>query len=154
MFKEYGGTPIPEGSINGEQLRKYVAEARERYGLIGNNNITDEEIAQALYKHINEQNVSINPLTNEPLIGFRGDTQRYTQLKKRMSPEELAKGSGTMDNSLGNLFLGEMPHNYQQGLDRYLVTARPEPHFAFPDKVVLNPNSSATGANYQKIIRI
>ena len=152
MFKEYGGTPIPEGSINGEQLRKYVAEARERYGLIGNNNITDEEIAQALYKHINEQNVSINPLTNEPLIGFRGDTQRYTQLKKRMSPEELAKRSGTMDNSLGNLFLGEMPHNYQQGLDRYLVTARPEPHFAFPDKVVLNPNSSATGANYQNLM--
>jgi hypothetical protein len=54
MFKEYGGTPIPEGSINGEQLRKYVMEARERYGLIGNNNITDEEIAQALYKHSKE----------------------------------------------------------------------------------------------------
>lgn len=51
MFKEYGGTPIPEGSLNGDQLRKYVMEARERYGLI---NISDEEIAQALYKHTNE----------------------------------------------------------------------------------------------------
>ena len=28
MFKEYGGTPIPEGSLNGDQLRKYVMEAR------------------------------------------------------------------------------------------------------------------------------
>jgi hypothetical protein len=54
MFKEYGGEPIPEGSINGEQLRKYVTEARERYGLVGNNNVTDEEIAQALYKHSKE----------------------------------------------------------------------------------------------------
>ena len=29
-------------------------EARERYGLIDNPNISDEEIAQALYKHTNE----------------------------------------------------------------------------------------------------
>ena len=54
MFKEYGGTPIPEGSINGDQLRRYVMEARERYGLMNNTNISDEEIAQALYKHTNE----------------------------------------------------------------------------------------------------
>ena len=51
MFKQYGGIKIPEGSINGKQLRMYVPEARERYGLVGNTNITDEEIAQALYKH-------------------------------------------------------------------------------------------------------
>ena len=69
MFKEYGGETIPKGSINGQQLRKYVSEARERYGLVGNPNISDEEIAQALYKHskelggntaaINEYNSSI-----------------------------------------------------------------------------------------------
>jgi hypothetical protein len=27
---------------------------REKYGLLGNNNITDEEIIQALYKHSKE----------------------------------------------------------------------------------------------------
>ena len=40
---------------------------------------------------------------------FRGDTKRYTELKPRITPEELAKGGGTMDNSLGTLFLGELP---------------------------------------------
>ena len=125
MFKEYGGTPIPEGSINGEQLRKYVAEARERYGLIGNNNVTDEEIAQALYKHSKElgRNTAAVNAQGEPQLLFRGDTRRYTQLKERMSPEELAKKSGTMDNSLGNLFLGEFPDSYR-GVDRYIGTWR------------------------------
>lgn len=125
MFKEYGGTPIPEGSINGEQLRKYVAEARERYGLVGNNNVTDEEIAQALYKHSKELggNTAAVNAQGEPQLLFRGDTQRYTQLKKRMSPEELAKKSGTMDNSLGNLFLGEFPDSWR-GVDRYIGTWR------------------------------
>lgn len=125
MFKEYGGESIPEGSINGEQLRKYVAEARERYGLVGNNNVTDEEIAQALYKHSKELggNTAAVNAQGEPQLLFRGDTQRYTQLKKRMSPEELAKKSGTMDNSLGNLFLGEFPDSWR-GVDRYIGTWR------------------------------
>jgi hypothetical protein len=42
-----------------------------------------------------------------------------------MSPEELATKSGTMDNSLGNLFLGELPGTAgkrTRGLERYLVT--------------------------------
>ena len=123
MFKEYGGTPIPEGSINGEQLRKYVAEARERYGLVGNNNVTDEEIAQALYKHSKELggNTAAVNAQGEPQLLFRGDTRRYTQLKERISPEELAKKSGTMDNSLGNLFLGEFPDSWR-GVDRYIGT--------------------------------
>lgn len=127
MFKEYGGEPIPEGSINGEQLRKYVTEARERYGLRDNENITDEEIAQALYKHSKElggNTAAINS-QGEPQLLFRGDTRRYTQLKERMSPEELATKSGTMDNSLGNLFLGELPGTAgkrTRGLERYLVT--------------------------------
>jgi hypothetical protein len=40
-----------------------------------------------------------------------------------MSPEELAKKSGTMDNSLGNLFLGEFPDSWR-GVDRYIGTWR------------------------------
>lgn len=125
MFKEYGGTPIPEGSINGDQLRMYVNEARERYGLVGNNNISDEEIAQALYKHTNELgkgSAAVNS-QGEPQLLFRGDTKAYTQLKDHPSPTDLATKSGTMDNSLGTLFLGELPgtgHN-SAGLERYLV---------------------------------
>lgn len=127
MFKEYGGTPIPEGSINGDQLRKYVMEARERYGLMGNNNISDEEIAQALYKHTNELgkgSAAINS-QGEPQLLFRGDTKAYTQLKPRVSPEELYEQKGTMDNSLGTLFLGEMPKGTggDQGVAKYLNTA-------------------------------
>lgn len=123
MFKEYGGEQIPEGSINGEQIRKYVPEARERYGLVGNDNITDEEIAQALYKHSKELggNTAAVNAQGEPQLLFRGDTRRYTELKERMSPEELAKKSGTMDNSLGNLFLGEFPNSFR-GVDRYIGT--------------------------------
>lgn len=125
MFKEYGGTPIPEGSLNGDQLRKYVMEARERYGLINNPNISDEEIAQALYKHTNELgkgSAAINS-QGEPQLLFRGDTKAYTQLKDHPSPTDLATKSGTMDNSLGTLFLGELPGTGQkgQGLERYLV---------------------------------
>lgn len=125
MFKEYGGTPIPEGSLNGDQLRKYVMEARERYGLIDNPNISDEEIAQALYKHTNELgkgSAAINS-QGEPQLLFRGDTKAYTQLKDHPSPTDLATKSGTMDNSLGTLFLGELPGTGQkgQGLERYLV---------------------------------
>ena len=125
MFKEYGGTPIPEGSINGDQLRKYVMEARERYGLVENNNISDEEIAQALYKHTNELgkgSAAINS-QGEPQLLFRGDTKAYTQLKDHPSPTDLATKSGTMDNSLGTLFLGELPGTGQKsgGLERYLV---------------------------------
>lgn len=125
MFKEYGGTPIPEGSLNGDQLRKYVMEARERYGLMDNPNISDEEIAQALYKHTNELgkgSAAINS-QGEPQLLFRGDTKAYTQLKDHISPTDLATKSGTMDNSLGTLFLGELPGTGQkgQGLERYLV---------------------------------
>lgn len=125
MFKEYGGTPIPEGSINGDQLRMYINEAIERYGLMENNNISDEEIAQALYKHTNELgkgSAAVNT-QGEPQLLFRGDTKAYTQLKDHPSPTDLATKSGTMDNSLGTLFLGELPgigHN-SAGLERYLV---------------------------------
>lgn len=119
MFKEYGGTPIPEGSLNGNQLRKYVMEARERYGLIDNPNISDEEIAQALYKHTNELgkgSAAINS-QGEPQLLFRGDTKAYTQLKDHIYPEKLVENKGTMDNSLGTLFTGEFPGTLQDRFD-------------------------------------
>lgn len=125
MFKEYGGVEIPEGSINGDQLRKYVAEARERYGIVGRLDITDEEIAQALYKQtleLGEGTAAVNA-QGEPQLLFRGDTKRYPTLRPSISPIELASKSGTMDNSLGTLFLGEFPFSYQ-GADRYLGTYR------------------------------
>ena len=111
MFKEYGGEKIPENSVNGPQLRAYVKEAREVYGLQGNTDITDEEIAQALYKQSKElsKNSKVVNEQGEPQLLFRGDTKDYTTLKDRPSPNEMVDASGTMDNSLGTLFLGEYP---------------------------------------------
>lgn len=111
MFKEYGVANIPENSQLVESLRKYVPEVRERYGLVGNNNITDEEILGSLYKKAFElggDTAAVNEF-GEPLVLFRGDTKRYPALRPKMSPEELATKKGTMDNSLGTLFLGEFP---------------------------------------------
>lgn len=127
MFKEYGGTSIPEESINGWQLQQYVNEARERYGLVGRTDITDQEIAEALYKHVNElgSNTAAKNIQGEPQLLFRGDTKNYEELKDRLTPDELAAGTGTMDNSLGTLFLGEFPGSYIDkesavGASRYL----------------------------------
>lgn len=119
MFKEYGGTPIPEGSLNGDQLRKYVMEARERYGLIDNPNISDEEIAQALYKHTNELgkgSAAINS-QGEPQLLFRGDTKPYTQLK--VNHNQIGK-SDTEDNVLGTMFLDRTGIGEGWGPDRYM----------------------------------
>ena len=118
MFKEYGGTPIPEGSLNGDQLRKYVMEARERYGLIDNPNISDEEIAQALYKHTNELgkgSAAINS-QGEPQLLFRGDTKSYTQLKNHNQIDK----SDTEDNVLGTMFLDRTGIGEGFGPDRYM----------------------------------
>ena len=52
MFKEYGGIEIPKESKLGDQLRQYVYQARKQYGLLGNKDISDEEIAQSLYKEM------------------------------------------------------------------------------------------------------
>ena len=126
MFNDYGGMdPIVDNSPLMERIVKYVPEARERYGLVGNTNISDETIAKALYKKAFQLSGNDNGAVNEfgePLVLFRGDTKRYPVLKPRMSPEELATKSGTMDNSLGTLFL-DYPNHYQ-GLDRYIGTAR------------------------------
>lgn len=122
MFKEYGGTPIPEGSLNGDQLRKYVMEARERYGLIDNPNISDEEIAQALYKHTNELgkgSAAINS-QGEPQLLFRGDTKPYTKLK--VNHNQIGK-SDTEDNVLGTMFLDRTGIGEGWGPDRYMYLA-------------------------------
>lgn len=126
MFSDYGEIPIPKNSELYPEILKYVPEARERYGLIGNTSITDEQIAKGLYKRAmqlsGEGNGAVNSL-GEPILLFRGDTRRYNILQDRTSPEDLAKMRGTMDNSLGTLFLGEFPSNYQ-GIDRYIGTHR------------------------------
>lgn len=129
MFKQYGGqNPIIENSPLMDRMRRYAPEARERYGIVGNTNITDEEIARSLYKQANSISQKGNQAINkygEPLVLFRGDTNRYTNLLDRMSPDELATKSGTMDNSLGNLFLGDLPKQGKGlGVDRYITTQR------------------------------
>lgn len=129
MFKQYGGQdPIIENSPLMDRMRRYAPEARERYGIVGNTNITDEEIARSLYKQANSISQKGNQAINkygEPLVLFRGDTNRYTNLLDRISPDELAAKSGTMDNSLGNLFLGDLPKQGKGlGVDRYITTQR------------------------------
>lgn len=108
-------------------IKQYVPEARERYGLVGNPNITDDEIAQALYKQALElgEGTGATYPNGEPRLLFRGDTSDYTTLRPQISPEELAGKRGTMDNSLGTLFLGEYPGTYPDrfdavGASRYL----------------------------------
>lgn len=86
MFKEYGIADFPENSSIRSQIEKLVSEARERYGLVGRTDITDEEIAGSLYKRALELNGEGNAAvhsTGEPLLLFRGDTKRYNQLKDR-----------------------------------------------------------------------
>ena len=122
MFKEYGGEAWPEGSINGDQLMKYVPEARERYGIVGRTDITDEEIAQALYKHSKELggNTAAVNAQGEPQLLFRGDTYPYTELKTH-GVDTLAPGD-TPDNVLGTLFLDKL-NGKSQGIERYLYTS-------------------------------
>ena len=139
MFKEYGGTPIPKGSLNGDQLRKYVMEARERYGLIDNPNISDEEIAQALYKHTNELgkgSAAINS-QGEPQLLFRGDTKPYTQLK--VNHNQIGK-SDTEDNVLGTMFLDRTGIGEGWGPDRYMYLANQEDRVMAPYRSVLRQN--------------
>lgn len=143
MFKEYGGTPIPEGSLNGDQLRKYVMEARERYGLIDNPNISDEEIAQALYKHTNELgkgSAAINS-QGEPQLLFRGDTKPYTQLK--VNHNQIGK-SDTEDNVLGTMFLDRTGIGEGWGPDRYMYLANQEDRVMAPYRSGIETESFTT----------
>lgn len=144
MFKQYGGQdPIMENSPLMDRMRRYAPEARERYGIVGNTNITDEEIARSLYKQANSISQKGNQAVNskgEPLVLFRGDTRRYENLRHPSSPEEVAKETWTMDNALGTLYLGDLPGPKGEGIDRYLVTQR----FGGIEGL----NSSATGSKY------
>lgn len=144
MFKQYGGQdPIVENSPLMDRMRRYAPEARERYGIVGNTSITDEEIARSLYKQANSISQKGNQAVNskgEPLVLFRGDTKRYENLRPPSSPEEVAKETWTMDNALGTLYLGDLPNPKGEGLDRYLVTQR----FGGIEGL----NSSATGSKY------
>lgn len=129
MFKDYGGqNPIIENSPLMNRMQRYVPEARERYGIVGNTNVTDEEIAKSLYKQANSISQKGNRAVNkhgEPLVLFRGDTNRYTNLFDRIDPTNLIDKAGTMDNSLGNLFLGDLPKQGKGiGVDRYITTQR------------------------------
>lgn len=56
MFKDYGIATIPSNSRIYSQIQQLVPEARERYSLVGNTNITDDEIAGSLYKRAMELN--------------------------------------------------------------------------------------------------
>ena len=124
MFKEYGGAKLLKDSKVAKLIRQYVPEARERYGLVGNNSISDEEIAEAIYKQVKElgENTAALNSQGEPLILFRGDTDRYLTLKQKPSPSQMAGRTGDMDNSLGTLFLSEPSETY-----RYLITANDFP---------------------------
>lgn len=129
MFKEYGSDAVvPEGSINYSTLLKYAPEARERYGIVGRKDISDAEIARALYKRVKslgKDSAALNE-AGEPQLLFRGDTRNYTKLKHRLTPMQVANKSETMDNSLGTLFLGEFPGTLSDrydavGASRYLA---------------------------------
>lgn len=121
MFKQYGGIKPNPNSINYEQLLKYVPEARERYGLVGNTEVSDEEIAQALYKHVKELAGDTKALNSqgEPQLLFRGDTKPYTELRTNHH-----EAGGSEDNLLGTLFLDRTGIGEGWGPDRYLFMAR------------------------------
>lgn len=148
MFRRYGTqTPIVPNSPLMERISTYVPEARERYGLIGNTDITDAEIAGSLYKKAMSLSKKGNAAVNEygePLLLFRGDTQRYQSFRPSLSPEELAKKRGSMDNAFGTLFLGNFGKE-EEGVERYInyVLERPGGYrvlrpSATGDKVVFN----------------
>lgn len=122
MFKKYGTQSPVEASPLMERIKKYVPEARERYGLVGRDDITDDEIAGALYKKAMSLSKPGNAAVNEfgePLLLFRGDTRRYPSFRPVLTPEELAKGRGSMDNAFGNLFLGDLGKG-EEGVERYI----------------------------------
>lgn len=128
MFKEYGNNVIiPDSSVNYNILLKYVPEARERYGIVGRKDISDEEIAKALYKRLQGLSKETGALNEakEPQLLFRGDTRNYTHLKNKRTPMQYVNRPDTMDNSLGTLFLGEYPGTFSDiydavGVSRYL----------------------------------
>lgn len=144
MFKEYGRTDIPENSELAKQLKLYLPDIRNRYGLVGNDDISDDDIIGSIYKHIVELSGDSKNLNDmgEPQILFRGDTKRYDELMDRITPEDLVEGTGTMDNSLGNLFLDRIPEEgSREGIDRYLNTVNADKW----GSIELSPSATGSG---------
>ena len=139
MFKEYGTKKVQETSQLIESLRRYVPEVRQRYGLVGNTAITDDEIVGSLYKKAFElagDTAAVNEL-GEPLVLFRGSTKRNLQLYPKGTAEQSMSG---VDNILGNLFLGELPDQVPgEGLERYLGVVRDSKYGA----IVVPPDTKA-----------
>ena len=111
MFKEYSKDYILPSieTENIRQLRAYIPEVRERYGLVGNNKVSDEDILKALYKQVSELDggTAARNIDEEPQLLFRGSTSRHNELIPKGSAMQDLSGA---DNILGNLFLGEMPY--------------------------------------------
>lgn len=144
MFKEYGRTDIPENSELAKQLKLYLPDIRNRYGLVGNDAISDDDIIGSIYKHVVELSGDSKNLNDmgEPQILFRGDTKRYDELMDRITPEDLVEGTGTMDNSLGNLFLDRIPEEgSREGIDRYLNTVNADKW----GSIELSPSATGSG---------
>jgi hypothetical protein len=56
MFKEYSKDYVLPSieTENIRQLRAYIPEVRERYGIVGNNKVSDDDILKSLYKQVSE----------------------------------------------------------------------------------------------------
>lgn len=107
MFQEYGGENLNNAGDIGVQIRAYVPEARRIYGLENNLNITDNQIAEALYKQA--KTISND---NSPKIGFKvGYDNGSTILSKSANPIEHlfeAKDPGWIDNTYGVFTLNDI----------------------------------------------
>ena len=147
MFKEYGGIRPPKNTEIRKQVYMYVPEARERYGLVGRKEISNDEIANSIYKRISSQSGLALDDQGNPQLLFRADTKRYNHLINRIPPKDLVPLGGTMDNSLGNLFLGGNSELMKgQGIERYLVSFRQFGTGRFPKDNTGRIISSGTGS--------
>ena len=154
VFREYKTqNAIDKNSPLYKRVKELSSEARERYGLVNNNSISDEQISDVIYDGIismQKQTGSANITSSgQPRILYRGDTERYSSLLDRPSPTQLVNKKGTMDNSLGNLFLGDYPRWYKgSGVDNYVVTADYYNHFSKlnPNEFKIRPSQTGSGA--------
>lgn len=159
MFKEYGKVKVPENSELGERLMSYIPEIRRRYGITGNEDISDNDIVGSLYKHAVELSGDSKALNDmgEPLLLFRGDTRSYDELLDRISPEDLVGKGGTMDNALGTLFLNRLPRGGdKEGVDRYLnkIERDKNGNISFVPSVTGSGIVGKSGKVYNKPVRV
>lgn len=92
MFKEYGGKYPQSQSILIQDIEKYgVPEARQRYGLLNNTNVSDKEIASSLYKHIDDLQQTTNSKYlnefGEPMYLHRGTPVKSNVLIDKQHPD-------------------------------------------------------------------